>query len=133
MSVKFEALLTNDSSGVLWNTCLWDPNTGSTLKSYRVSLFLCTLKIQLNFVHAINCIFQGCTSAPHTTAILGDSYLVSAQPLKPILNVWHINRTEQRAVKQTTPGVVKVRIGIGFFLLNVHLHKNGRVSYSWPV
>ena len=47
-------------------------------------------------------------SAPHTTAILGDTFLVSAQPGKPILNVWQLNRREQRAVKQTTPGVVQV-------------------------
>jgi hypothetical protein len=40
MSGKFEVLLTNDSSGQLWNTCLWDPSTGSTLGTFKVSILL---------------------------------------------------------------------------------------------
>jgi len=49
-------------------------------------------------------------SAPHTSSILGDTFLVSAQPSKPLLNVWQLNRREQRAVKQTTPGNVQVML-----------------------
>ena len=36
MASRFEVLLTNDASGQLWNTCLWDPNTGSTLATFKV-------------------------------------------------------------------------------------------------
>ena len=53
--------------------------------------------------------FQGCVSAPNTTVIVGDTFLVSSQPSKPLLNVWQLNRREQRAIKQTTPGTVQVR------------------------
>ena len=35
-SHKHEVLLTSDNSGQLWNCCVWDPNTGSTLTSYKV-------------------------------------------------------------------------------------------------
>ena len=39
MSGKFEVLLTNDASGQMWNTCLWDPNTGSTLGTFKVRIW----------------------------------------------------------------------------------------------
>jgi hypothetical protein len=39
MSGKFEVLLTNDASGQMWNTCIWDHNTGSTLGTFKVILF----------------------------------------------------------------------------------------------
>ena len=38
---------------------------------------------------------------------MGNSYLISAQPSKPLLNVWQLNRREQHHVKQVTPGVIQ--------------------------
>ncbi len=35
-SRKHEVLLTSDSSGQLWNCCVWDPTTGASLTSYKV-------------------------------------------------------------------------------------------------
>lgn len=78
---KYEVLLTNDSSGQLWNSCVWDPLSGSTLTT-----------------------FKGSVSASGTTCYVKDSFVVSAQPSKPLLNVWQVNRHEQRPLKYTTPG-----------------------------
>ncbi len=56
-SHKHEVLLTSDNSGQLWNSCVWDPNTGASLTSYKVILLL------LYFLPALGnigrCYFEG--------------------------------------------------------------------------
>ncbi len=80
-SNRLEVLLTSESSGQMCNLALWDPATGSSLRSYK-----------------------GNVTRSRTATLVGNSFLVSAQPSKPLLNVWQINRHEQRPLKYTTPG-----------------------------
>ena len=82
MAFASETLFTSDKSGQLWNACVWNPDTGSTLTT-----------------------FKGSVSSKGTLTVLGKSWLVSGNPDKPLLNVWQIDRHEQRPVKQTLPGV----------------------------
>ena len=77
-----EILVTADDNGQLGNICLWDPKTGSQLAVYK-----------------------GGITAPNTLCYnVGNTFLLSAQPNKPLLNVWSMDRREQRLQKQTTPG-----------------------------
>ncbi len=78
-----EALLTGDATGQMFNLCAWDPATGAALTT-----------------------FKGSATAAGTLSLLDDSFLVSAQPAKPLLNVWQVNRHEQVPSKVTTPGKV---------------------------
>jgi hypothetical protein len=64
-----EVLLTGDSTGQMFNLCAWDTNSGAALTT-----------------------FKGAASARNTLAMLSDSMVVSAQPSKPLLNVWYVNR-----------------------------------------
>lgn len=80
-SHKHEVLLTSDSSGQLWNCCVWDPNTGSTLTMYK-----------------------GGVSSPNSLCLVGEDYILSAQPDKPLLNVWQVNRSEQLPLRLFAPG-----------------------------
>jgi pre-rRNA-processing protein IPI3 len=81
---RLEVLVTSEASGQMWNTCVWDPTTGSALKTYK-----------------------GSVTKPKTSVILGNTFLVSSQPTKPLLNVWQLNRHEQKPLKYTTPGVLQ--------------------------
>lgn len=76
-----EVLLTSESSGQFWNSCLWDPGSGSALTTYK-----------------------GHTSVARTLTLVGDTFLVSARPSKPVLNLWHLNRHEQQPQVISTPG-----------------------------
>ena len=77
-----EILVTSDNSGQLGNIFFWDPKTGSQLAAYK-----------------------GGITAPNTLCYnVGNTFLLSAHPSKPLLNVWQMDRREQRPQKQTTPG-----------------------------
>eukprot|EP00088_Acartia_fossae_P003160 TRINITY_DN1130_c0_g1_i3.p1 TRINITY_DN1130_c0_g1~~TRINITY_DN1130_c0_g1_i3.p1 ORF type:complete len:444 (-),score=79.97 TRINITY_DN1130_c0_g1_i3:64-1353(-) len=78
-----EVLLTGDSSGQMYNLAVWDPDTGTFLSS-----------------------FKGGSSAPHTCTFVGNDYILSAPPEKPLLNAWQINRNEQMSLRMFTPGKV---------------------------
>ena len=77
-----ETLITADESGQLGNIFLWDPKTGSQLAAYK----------------------GGSTASNTLCYNVGNTYLLSAHPTKPLLNVWQMDRREQRPQKQTTPG-----------------------------
>ena len=77
-----EILLTSDSTAQAANICMWDPNTGSQLAAFK----------------------GGITAANTLCYIVGRTFLLSAHPSKPLLNVWQLDRREQRPQKQTTPG-----------------------------
>ena len=62
-----EVLLTGDSTGQMWNLCAWDPLSGAALTT-----------------------FKGASSAANTLSVLGDELIVTAQPKKPLLNVWQV-------------------------------------------
>jgi len=73
--------MASESSGLLWNLAVWDPDTATILTTYK-----------------------GSSTVPHTLALVGQDYLVSAQPDKPLLNVWQVHRNEQMSQRQFTPG-----------------------------
>ena len=60
-----EILLTSDASGMLWNLCVWDFQTGTAIKS-----------------------FKGGSSAPRSVCLLDGYFLISAAVGKPIIHVW---------------------------------------------
>jgi hypothetical protein len=35
-------------------------------------------------------------SSPHTLSLVGEDYIISAQPDKPLLNVWQVRRNYSR-------------------------------------
>ena len=77
-----EILLTSDSTAQAANICVWDPNTGSQLAAFK----------------------GGITACNTLCYNVGRTFLLSAHPSKPLLNVWQLDRREQRPQKQTTPG-----------------------------
>jgi len=78
-----EVLLTGDSTGQMWNLCAWDPLSGAALTT-----------------------FKGASTAANTLTFLSDELIISAQPKKPLLNIWQINRHEQQPDKLVVPGPV---------------------------
>ena len=81
MRNKGEVLVSSESKGQMWNTGVWDPETGTLLTSYK-----------------------GGSTLNRTLSLVGTDYMVSAHPDKPLLNVWQINRNEQMSLRMFTPG-----------------------------
>merc|ERR1712156_263056 len=67
-----------------FNMCVWDPFTGTNLKIYK-----------------------GNTTKSKTCCMLGNTFLVSGQSKQPLLNVWQLNKHEQKPIKYLTPGVLQ--------------------------
>ena len=67
--VLFQVLLTSESSGHLWNVCIWNVRTGTTLLTYK-----------------------GGSSSPRTLSLLKNDYLMSAVNNKPLIHVWSLQR-----------------------------------------
>nr|XP_022316779.1 WD repeat-containing protein 18-like [Crassostrea virginica] len=76
-----EILLTSEVTGQLWNVCVWDPESGTSVVT-----------------------FKGGTSAPHGLAVLGHQYLVSASPTKPVLTLWPLHKRDTTCSKMVCPG-----------------------------
>ena len=81
MRNKGEVLVSSESKGQMWNTGVWDSETGTLLTSYK-----------------------GGSTLIRTLSMVGTDYMVSAHPDKPLLNVWQINRNEQMSLRMFTPG-----------------------------
>jgi len=81
-NLKSEVLITSDSCGQMANLLIYDPENGSLLTS-----------------------FKGFTSGQGTACIMANTFVVSSNPSKPLLNVWPVWKGEQRPVKQTLPGI----------------------------
>ena len=81
MRNKGEVLVSSESKGQMWNTGVWDSETGTLLTSYK-----------------------GGSTLNRTLSMVGTDYIVSAHPDKPLLNVWQINRNEQMSLRMFTPG-----------------------------
>lgn len=81
---RFEVLLSSEATGQMFNVCVWDPATGSNLRIYK-----------------------GNATKSRTLTTVGNSFLVSGQPNKPLLNVWPLNKHEQKPLKFITPGVLQ--------------------------
>lgn len=76
-------LLTSETSGQLWNVCVWDMESGTSVVT-----------------------FKGGTSAPHGVGVLGQQYLVSASPTKPVLSLWPLHKRDTTCSKMVCPGNV---------------------------
>ena len=63
--LKMEVVVTSECSGQLWNTCIWEPLTGTTLRT-----------------------FKGGISASQSLNIVGGDYLLSSLKDKPIIQVY---------------------------------------------
>ncbi|XP_071792637.1 WD repeat-containing protein 18-like [Asterias amurensis] len=83
MAAPMEILLTSDASGMLWNLCVWDFQTGTAIKS-----------------------FKGGSSAPRSVCLLDGYFLISAAVGKPIIHVWAAQKKEQQQQRIVCPGVV---------------------------
>ena len=84
MSERLEVLISGEVSGQMFNLCVWDPSNGTSLKTYK-----------------------GNSTKSKTLAFVGNSFIVSGQPHKPLLNVWHLHKHEQKPLKYVTPGVLQ--------------------------
>ena len=84
MSSHLEVLLSSEDTGQMWNMCVWDPSTGSTLKTYK-----------------------GNATKAKTAGFISNTFLISGQPSKPLLNVWRLDKHEQQPLKYITPGVLQ--------------------------
>lgn len=69
MSTLLEVLVTTDSNNTLWTSSIWDPHTGTNLKSYK----------------------GGGTAEPRTLSFIGSDYLAAVERTKPILHIWPLN------------------------------------------
>jgi len=81
---RLEVLLSSEATGQMFNICVWDPTTGTNLKIYK-----------------------GSATKLKTFCVLGNTFIVSGQPHKPLLNVWQLNKHEQKPLKYITPGVLQ--------------------------
>jgi len=86
-TTKCEILMTGDAKGQMYNLAVWDPDTGTLLSIYK-----------------------GGSSSPNTCTMVGNDYIISAPPEKPLLNVWQINRTEQMGIRMFAPGKVSAMV-----------------------
>jgi len=64
-----QVLITSDVSGQLWNSCVWNLNTGASLTSYK-----------------------GESTNHHGLCVLGGQYLLGASCSKPLIHVWALQR-----------------------------------------
>ncbi|XP_064625607.1 WD repeat-containing protein 18-like [Lineus longissimus] len=81
MAAPMEVILTSDVTGQMWNTCVWDANTGTALST-----------------------FKGDTSSSRTLCVVNGEYLMSAVNNKPLLHVWTLHRKDQQKI--VCPGKV---------------------------
>lgn len=69
MASLFEVLVTSDSNNTLWTNAVWDPNTGTSLMTYK----------------------GGGTAENKTLSFIGKDYLAVVEKTKPILHIWPLN------------------------------------------
>lgn len=81
---RLEVLISGEATGQMFNLCIWDPANATNLKTYK-----------------------GNSTKAKTLAILSETFLISGQPHKPLLNVWQLNKHEQKPLKYITPGVLQ--------------------------
>lgn len=77
-------MITTDSSGQMWNACVWDPHSGTSLLTYK-----------------------GNSTGSGALCVLGRDYLLGAVCNKPLLQVWPLQKKVSTAVF-TNPVTVAV-------------------------
>ncbi|XP_069127865.1 WD repeat-containing protein 18-like [Argopecten irradians] len=83
MTTCSEVLLTSEASGQMWNVCVWDFQSSTSLLTYK-----------------------GGTSVPHGLTILNNDFIISALNTKPILNIWPLHKRDNQNMKMVCPGRV---------------------------
>ncbi|XP_060077616.1 WD repeat-containing protein 18-like [Ylistrum balloti] len=83
MTTSREVLLTSEASGQMWNVCVWDFHSSTSLLTYK-----------------------GGTSVPHGLAVLNNDFIISALNTKPILNIWSLHKRDNQQMKMVCPGRV---------------------------
>ncbi|KAG1714664.1 Iduronate 2-sulfatase [Nymphon striatum] len=69
--MSLEVAITSDVSGTLWNCCVWNIDTGTTLMTYK-----------------------GGISGNKTLNMINKNYLISALKDKQVINIWNLNQRE---------------------------------------
>ncbi|CAD0203405.1 unnamed protein product [Chrysodeixis includens] len=69
MASLIEVLVTSDSNNTVWTNAVWDPNTGTSLMTYK----------------------GGGTAEDKTLAFIGKDYIASVEKTRPILHIWPLN------------------------------------------
>ncbi|XP_033736817.1 WD repeat-containing protein 18-like [Pecten maximus] len=83
MTTSSEVLLTSEASGQMWNVCVWDFQSSTSLLTYK-----------------------GGTCAPHGLAVLNNDFIISALSTKPVLNIWPLHKRDNQHMKMVCPGRV---------------------------
>ncbi|OWF56347.1 WD repeat-containing protein 18 [Mizuhopecten yessoensis] len=83
MTTTSEVLLTSEASGQMWNVCVWDFHSSTSLLTYK-----------------------GGTTAPHGLAVLNNDFIISALTTKPVLNIWSLHKRDNQQMKMVCPGRV---------------------------
>lgn len=69
MATLLEVLVTSDSNNTLWTNAVWDPNTGTSLITYK----------------------GGGTAENRTLSFIGKDYIAAVEKTKPVLHIWPLN------------------------------------------
>ncbi|XP_013403336.1 WD repeat-containing protein 18 [Lingula anatina] len=83
MAAPIEVIFTSEGTGQLWNTCVLDLHSGTTLATYK-----------------------GGASVPRTLCLLAEQYILSAVHNKSLIHVWSLQKREQLQLKMVCPGRV---------------------------
>ncbi|KAJ8040130.1 WD repeat-containing protein 18 [Holothuria leucospilota] len=83
MALPMEVVISSDSTGQMWNCCIWDPRSDCTVINYK-----------------------GSSSNPRSLNLLSGQYILSADSQKPLLNMWEVQRKEQHHSRMVCPGHV---------------------------
>ncbi|KAK3576318.1 hypothetical protein CHS0354_034010 [Potamilus streckersoni] len=83
MSAPIEVVISSDASGQMWNSCVWDLESGTSLINYK-----------------------GGSTSPRGLCLLGNQYLIGAVNGKPLIHVWALQRRDQQQIKLVCPGKV---------------------------
>ena len=87
MTSCVEVAITSESSGQLWNACVWDPHAGTTLMTYK----------------------GGGVATPHSLCLLGTDYLILSDQTRPLLHAWQLNShtpVSSQGIRLICPGPV---------------------------
>ncbi|XP_077981988.1 WD repeat-containing protein 18-like [Glandiceps talaboti] len=83
MAAPSEVVLSSEISGQMWNSCVWDPHNGTSLKTYK-----------------------GGSSSSRTLRLLGQDHLIAGVSNHPLIHVWALHRQDQHQMRIVCPGLV---------------------------
>ncbi|KAL5016239.1 hypothetical protein ScPMuIL_005828 [Solemya velum] len=84
MAAPMEVIISTDGAGQLWNACVWDMNTGTSLAVYK----------------------GGGDSTGHSLSMISGQYLISAASSKPLVHLWTLQTRDERLLRMVLPGRV---------------------------